>query len=86
MPKNTRELLADSRFTGKSHTRRPNTLPLRDCWLIDSEALEWFLSGEKIEPWAALNAKGEVVATAETPEELKGKGVRIVPVADSLAG
>lgn len=86
LPKNIRDLLQDKRFSGRSHTRRPNTLPLRDCWLIDSEALEAFLRNEPIHVFAALDANGKTVATAETQEDLKGKGVRIVPLADAIGG
>ncbi len=71
--------------------RRPNTLSLRDCWLIDSEALDAFLSGEPIHVWCAVDKERKVVVTTETKAEAEkavkdGKGVLAIPLADTMGG
>lgn len=87
LPKNLGGLLKDPRFVSRNNMRRPNSLALRECYLIDSEALEALLSNRDILPWLALDAKGTVVAEASTREEAESlvaekKAVRAMPRAD----
>ena len=82
MPKTLSELMEDKRFVTTHNMRRQNSLQFRLSYLIDQEALEFFLSGDPILPWGTVNADDRLTGQYETRAEAEQGEGRVIPMAD----